>query len=498
MALFTPKFLLLRALCVAVAFSLTLVMAVPSAEAAEDLPWIVVLDDSAGDVTNVAAILTNAFGGEVGYTYEHALEGFSVSMTATEARALAASPLVSFVEPVTKVTVANQSEPTGFQRIRAGENPDLAIGTGVTVDVDVAVLDTGVDFDHPDLNVVGGVSCASRTNAAVCVPGGEDDQYHGTHVAGILGALDNGQGIVGVAPGARIWSVKVLDAEGVGSTAGVIAGIDWVTANADTIEVANMSLGGVGFSQAQYAAVQRAVDAGVAFSVAAGNDADDAAGYSPAAFDNVLTVSALADYDGQPGGQAGGTCRADVDDTLAVFSNRGSAVQIAAPGTCITSTVPVELGSYGVLSGTSMASPYVAGGLALLAAANAPQTAADVQALYETVVGSGNAGWTDTSNDGWIEPLLDVSRFSPESGLLAPADSAAGSGDVNCDQSTSIIDALVIAQYSAGVRVDSGDCSFGNASTELFAGAGDVNDDGFVDIADALLIARCAAGLAAC
>lgn len=475
-------------------------MAVPSAEAAEDLPWIVVLDESAADVPAVAAILTNAFGGEVGYTYEHAIEGFSVSMTKTEAQALAQSPLVSYIEPVIQITVANQSEPTGFKRIGASENPDLPVGLGggVTVDVDVAVLDTGVDFDHPDLNVVGGVSCASRTNTAVCVEGGDDDHYHGTHVAGTIGARDNGQGIVGVAPGARIWAVKVLDDDGIGSTAGVIAGIDWVTANADTIEIANMSLGGPGFSQAQYDAVQRAVEAGVAFAVAAGNDADQASSYSPAAFDNVLTVSAIADYDGQPGGQAGGTCRADADDTLAHFSNRGAAVQIAAPGTCISSTVPIEYGSYGILSGTSMASPHVAGGLALLAASAPPQDAVDVQALYDTVVGNGNAGWTDTSNDGWIEPLLDVSAFSPTSGLLAPADSPAGSGDVNCDRSTSIIDALVIAQYSAGVRTDSGSCSFGDVSTQMFAGAGDFNDDGFVDIADALLIARCSAGLDDC
>ena len=500
MALFTPKFLSIRAACVAIVFSLSLVMAVPGADAAEDLPWIVVLDEAAEDVPSVALILTNVFGGEVGYVYEHALEGFSVSMSRTEAQALAASPLVSFVEPVMQMTVASQAEPTGFTRVGAGENPELPVGqgNGVTVDVDVAVLDTGVDLDHPDLHVVGGVSCTSRIGAAVCVPGGDDDQYHGTHVAGTIGALDNGEGIVGVAPGARIWSVKVLDSEGFGSTAGVIAGIDWVTANADTIEVANMSLGGPGFSQAQYAAVQRAVDAGVAFAVAAGNEGVVASAYSPAAFDNVLTVSAMADYDGLPGGLAGGTCRADADDTLAAFSNRGRAVEITAPGTCISSTIPVAFGGYGVMSGTSMASPHVTGGLALLAAASAPQNAGDVHDLYEMVIGSGNAGWTDNSNDGWIEPLLDVSRFSPQHGLLGAVNSPAGSGDVNCDQALSIVDALVIAQYATGVRSDAGSCTFGDVGTEIFVGAGDINGDGQVNITDALVIARCAAGLDAC
>ncbi len=490
----------MRACCVAIVFSLTLAMAVPAADAAEDRPWIVVLDEAANDVPSVALILTNVFGGEVGYVYEHALEGFSVSMSETEAQALAASPLVAFVEPAMQVSVANQTTPTGFNRIGASENPDLAVGqgNGVTVDVDVAILDTGVDLDHPDLNVVGGVSCASRPGGAVCVPGGDDDQYHGTHVAGIIGARDNGQGIVGVAPGARIWSVKVLDAKGFGSTASVLAGIDWVTANADTIEVANMSLGGLGYSQAQYEAIQRAVDAGVAFAVAAGNDGVAASAYSPAAFDNVLTVSAMADYDGLPGGTAGGTCRADADDTLAAFSNRGPAVEIAAPGTCIQSTIPVAYGGYGVMSGTSMASPHVAGGLALLAAAEAPTDAEAVHALYDLVIETGNAGWTDNSNDGWIEPLLDVSRYSPERGLLAPTDSLAGSGDVNCDQATSIVDALVIAQYVVGVRTDAGSCTLGDVTTEMFVGAGDVNNDGRVDIADALVIARCAAGLDDC
>jgi subtilisin len=103
---------------------------------------------------------------------------------------------------------------------------------------------------------------------------------------------------VGVAPGARLWAVKVLNSQGSGYTSWIVAGIDWVAANAGTIEVANMSLGGSGYNQAEYDAIQGAVNKGVAFAVAAGNSDDDANNYSPAAFDNVLTVSALADFNG--------------------------------------------------------------------------------------------------------------------------------------------------------------------------------------------------------
>ncbi len=137
-----------------------------------------------------------------------------------------------------------------------------------------------------------------------------------------------------------------------------MAGIDWVAAHADTIEVANMSLGGIGFSQAEYDAIQGAVNAGVAFAVAAGNDDDDANNYSPGGFDNVLSVSALADFDGIPGALGSPTCRTDQDDTLADFSNWGPEVDVAAPGVCILSTYPIEQGTYGTISGTSMASPH--------------------------------------------------------------------------------------------------------------------------------------------
>jgi subtilisin len=165
----------------------------------------------------------------------------------------------------------------------------------------------------------------------------------------------------------------------------------------------------------------------VAFAVAAGNSNDNASKYSPAAFDNVLTVSALADFDGAEGGTGSLTCRNDQDDTLADFSNWGSAVDIAAPGVCILSTFPLEQGEYGTISGTSMASPHAAGALALLASSDKPANATDVNALYDSVITAGNFNWTDDSGDGILEPLLDVSGLNP---VLVP-----GSGGGTTNQS---------------------------------------------------------------
>ncbi len=376
--------------------------------------YIVVLQPGTADVAGVAADLAASARGEVGFVYEHAIEGFSITASDAAARALARNPRVAYVERDQEVTLAAQDAPTGIDRIFATGNAAIGINGSddFRVDVDVAVIDTGVDFDHPDLNVVDGVNCASGGPfGGKCKAGGDDDHYHGTHVAGTIGALDNDLGVVGVAPGARIHAVKVLNSRGSGYTSWIVAGIDWVAGRGD-IEVANMSLGGSGYSQAEYDAIQGAVDSGVAFAVAAGNSNDDASKYSPAAFNNVLTVSALADFDGIAGGDGSPTCRSDQDDTLADFSNWGPAVRIAAPGVCILSTFPIEQGSYGTISGTSMASPHAAGALALLASTNNPNNATDVAALYNAVIGDGNFDWSDDSGDGILEPLLDVTGFA--------------------------------------------------------------------------------------
>lgn len=388
--------------------------------------FVVVLERGTPNVSAVAAELARSAGGRVGFVYEHSIEGFSLTASPAAAAALARNPQVAYVEPDREFTVSAQDTPTGIERIFATGNQALDIDgqDDSRVDVDVAVIDTGVDWEHPDLDVVDGINCAAGSIfRTICTGNGDDDQYHGTHVAGTVAASDNGTGVVGVAPGARIHAVKVLNSKGSGYTSWIVAGIDWVAARASTIEVANMSLGGSGFSQAQYDAIGRAVGKGVAFAVAAGNSDADANNYSPGGFNNVLSVSALADFNGLPGGGAASTCRADQDDTLADFSNWGSAVDIAAPGVCILSTYPLERGGYGTISGTSMASPHVAGALALLASKTDPGNATDVYALYDAVKNAGNLNWTDDSGDGVKERLLDVS-----SALFAPTLVGGGGG----------------------------------------------------------------------
>ena len=386
------------------------------------LPYIIVFKDTVNPHA-AAPEFAKAYGLQPGFIYEYALKGMSAVVPEGRLIALQHDPRVAYVSEDLVRSINAQEMPTGIQRIFADTNPEIAINGAddYRVDVDVAVIDTGVDFQHPDLNVAGGVNCYNWWPfSASCKAGGDDDHYHGTHVAGTIGALDNGIGVVGVAPGARIWAVKVLSSSGSGYSSQIVAGIDWVAANAATIEVANMSLGGSGFSQAEYDAIQGAVNKGVAFAVAAGNDDADANNYSPGGFDNVLSVSALADFNGLPGGGAASTCRTDQDDTLADFSNWGPEIDVAAPGVCILSTYPLEQGEYGTISGTSMASPHAAGALALLASVNNPNNATDVYNLYNQVKAAGNYNWTDDSGDGIQEPLLDVSNTAIFNPVLVP------------------------------------------------------------------------------
>jgi subtilisin len=365
--------------------------------------------------------VANAYGLQVTNVYEHALNGMAAVVPAGRLNALARDPRVAYVEANMEFHIAGI--PTGLQRIDANVVALDIDGTDdVRVDVDVAVIDTGVDFQHPDLNVRGGVNCTGGGPfSSRCNSGGDDDHYHGTHVAGTIGALDNGVNVtvngvgvevVGVAPGARIWAVKVLNAQGSGYTSWIVAGIDWVVAQGN-IEVANMSLGGEGISTAYRTAIDNAVSRGVVIVVAAGNSDANANNYSPAYVPNAITVSALADFDGQAGGTGAQTCRVDQDDTLADFSNWGSAVDIAAPGVCITSTYPIEQGNYGTISGTSMAAPHVAGAAALLASNNNPNNATGVTAIRNQLVNSGTFDWVDDSGDNILEPLLNIAGITP-------------------------------------------------------------------------------------
>jgi subtilisin family serine protease len=371
-----------------------------------DGSYIVTLERGS-DPDRDAPGLAKEHGGRATHIYEHALRGFSFEGSEKAAQRLARNPKVRTVVPDRRVEATAQSVPTGVRRI-GGPSSSTASGDGTgSVNADIAVLDTGIDSDHPDLNVAGGVNCIGTTY--------EDGNGHGTHVAGTAAAKDNAVGVVGVAPGARLWAVRVLDNSGSGTWSSVICGIDWVTANAAMIEVANMSLGGSG-NESHCAdgglreAICASVGAGVPYAVAAGNSGINASGYVPATFPEVMTVSALADFNGAPGGGASATCRSDQDDTLADFSNYGADVDLMAPGVCIEST---SIGDgYNTMSGTSMATPHVAGAAALY---RADQGRVSPDALKSALQSIGTLDWTG-DRDSTKERLLSVG----DSGIVTP------------------------------------------------------------------------------
>ena len=345
------------------------------------------------------------YGGRAPYVYARALPGFSFEGSADGAARLARDPKVRTVVQDRLVTAAAQTVPTGVGRIDGPLSGTISGDGRGAVDADIAVIDTGIDLDHPDLNVVGGVNCSTGT-------GYDDGNGHGTHVAGTAAAKDDGAGVVGVAPGARLWAVRVLDDTGSGSWSSVICGVDWVTAHASTIEVANLSLGGPGDTGtctdgALREAICKSVQSGVTYTVAAGNSAVDVSTQVPASFPEVITVSALADFDGRPGGLGKSTCRADQDDTIADFSNYGTGVDLMAPGVCINSTW--KGGGYNTISGTSMASPHVAGAAALYLSDHPGTSPAAVLSALKV---AGNLVWRATGDpDKTKETLLNVDRL---------------------------------------------------------------------------------------
>lgn len=360
--------------------------------------YIVIYDADVRDPAAATARRARAQRFRVRRAYRAAIKGFSAVLDERQVARLRDDPAVSAVvadrvvriDAEVALAAGEPTPPTGVRRVQAATATTVRQPSSARV----AVIDTGIKLDHPDLKAVNGTNCVGSGPAV-------DEQGHGTHVAGTIAARNQGSGVTGVAPGTTVYAVKVLDANGSGSTSSVVCGIDWVASTrsdadpGNDIAVANLSLGGLGPAVAgcaqtrdpMHLAICRATARGVTFTVAAGNDGvafdtlhqppssdpcHSAAGGCPqgvevpAAYPEVLTVTAISDNDGEPGGLLAGRCYGD--DVLASFSNyaatdAGAAHTIAAPGGCIRSTG--VNGATATMSGTSMAAPHAAGLAAL-------------------------------------------------------------------------------------------------------------------------------------
>lgn len=281
-------------------------------------------------------------------TYGYAIKGFTANLTEEQVAILRNDPKVNSIEQDFTI---QKGKPGGNG---GGPDPQVVpygttrVGGGTVTSSNTAwVIDSGIDLDHPDLNVDTARSISFLSGSPSNLS--PDDQHgHGTHVAGTIAAIDNEIGSVGVAPGSLVVAVRVLDRRGSGSNSGVIAGVDYVAANGSNGDVANMSLGG-GISTALDNAVIAAAATGVKFVLAAGNSSTNANNSSPARANgpNVYTISAM-----------------DVNDNWASFSNYGNPpVDYCAPGVGVFSTW--KSGGYNTISGTSMAAPHAAGVLLL-------------------------------------------------------------------------------------------------------------------------------------
>ncbi len=359
--------------------------------------------------------------------FESTVTGFSARMTPAQVAEVAADPKVSNVRPARTVRLADEIVPAGIKRVKAwttGTTP------GPDIDIDVAVIDTGigpsdgngapVDMDpvapqgKPELNIKGGYNCTDLSHPQLW----GDDTGHGTHVAGIIGARDNSVGTVGVAPGARLWAVKVFDGPQ-GQEADIVCGLQWAIAthSNDTpdIDVINMSMEGQRINTDEDCSqvlgdpagdpIQKeictATAMGITVVAAAGNQSMNANDSMPGGFDQVISVGAMTDRDGVGWGRGGSSnCYpGERDDTYASYSNYGREVDIVAPGTCVESTWPSKTGAAMVrMTGTSMAAPHVTGAVARYLADH-PSTPPDK--MRRLVRAAGRLDWNIKSDPVW-------------------------------------------------------------------------------------------------
>jgi subtilisin len=384
----------------------------PSAAQADSEPvpgqYIVVLKHDAV-LSQVVASHEATAGADVLFVYGHALNGYAARLTPLGLSVVRADPQVDYVAqdmrgddltqgkakppppPPPPPWNTPQTLPTGIDRIDGDQSSQLSgDGQGTFGGPPVAIVDTGIDGAHPDLNVAGGVNCVGPISSA------NDGTYndgmgHGTHVAGIVGAKDDAYGVVGLAPGVPLYSVRTLDANGSGTSSGQLCGVDWVTANAAAlgIRVANFSQvsvlpkqddGNCGNTNADplHQAICRSTASGVLWVAGMGNSVVDVStgpNQAPMGYGEVLSATAIADANGTAGGGGSIGCRTgEVDDRYASFSAYVSspadqAHTVAEPGVCINSTWKGS--TYSLQSGTSMAAPTASGTAELCIAAGA-------------------------------------------------------------------------------------------------------------------------------
>ncbi|ANZ41272.1 peptidase S8/S53 subtilisin kexin sedolisin [Lentzea guizhouensis] len=369
----------LRTLGVAAVAAASAALSIPTAAAAqpegpivaESAPnavqdsYIVVLKDNGmarESVSGNASGLVGRYGGKIGFTYKAAFKGFSVTMPAKQAKRLAADPSVAYVEQDRTVQVlADQLNPPswGLDRVDQADlplNSKYSYGTDAS-NVTAYVIDTGINYDHADF----GGRASFGFDAFSDGRNGKDCQGHGTHVAGTVGGAT-----YGVAKAVKLKAVRVLNCAGGGSVSTEAAGVDWVTANAVLPAVANMSLyTGTANEPSRVLddAVRASIRGGVSYVVAAGNFNDDSCKYSPQRVTETINVMATARTDAR-----------------ASFSSYGTCSDLFAPGQDIVSASHSNNTGSATMSGTSMASPHVAGAAALYLAANPAKTPAEVHA----------------------------------------------------------------------------------------------------------------------
>lgn len=438
--------------------------------------------------------------------FRKVFKGFTGHLSQQRLEQLRADPNVAFVQQDAMAhayALLSDLVPTGINRAQGEVILDDTLGN---MDVDIAILDTGIDLDHPDLNVASSADCLAETEDGSCEEpsaqnptAGDDDNGHGTHVAGTAAALYNDQGVVGMAPGARLHAVKVLDSTGGGPWSSIIRGLERVLERGD-IEVVNMSLGGPGsngfpnesdcdnIGDAIQQAICNVVKVGIPVVVAAGNDGIDAAGAIPAAYQQTLTVGAFSDLDGVPGALFTDYCWVGFsacpevyvcDDSIACFSNYGPAVDIMAPGVGIASTLPDGQYSAADWHGTSMATPHVTGTVARIIAKStnpvSPEQIRDMLVASATVSPCGPTGESCNIIGGNQFPLL----MADCGGDGDCDDDKACNGPETCDDGTCVTASPVECGAGETCNTETGLCE--SPSTDISFRQGQNGYTGTVD-----------------